>query len=486
MTETLSSSPEQKDNVDVKFELPSEYQQVCSVEASPQDSEGFVRPMYQLEGSPDKYIFVSPHRDVELAGDGETFHKVYASPEGLLGQAIKIRPEDPKLSQLLENIKEQTYTEEETGLLDDIAAAVAVDSEGKISALNQTEGFALVLVALTGNQKARELIDAKRHTYYEYAKQKQAERARQSSREAEPGQSLSWNQVAFVHSTSHNLLRDKDGNLELRPYSYHHAGTETAWPRSTIHFTVNSEVESHMEGHWSASNRMIVYGGQAFVDSNGYPANMNVIDTYWSVSPGQWLELRGASVVEPTPDLEEIFIEDPDNKVVRYRDKPEYTAEERKEIYKLQRVDEVKKYHDQQDWDYYLSQIDLESKLAEEAIDALAGNEQTVLRKLALDAAMKQQGVSTGPIRLGQWSSGNPEFDAGYSALSAELSIPYGIHFGSYEHMIESRGDIKEADELNQYSSFQIGHLAAQRTVVANGFIATAKVSAKAEPAINL
>lgn len=481
MSELLTNKPEQEDKVEVSFELPSDYEGIVKVETSPVDNEGFVRPMYSIAGLDRKIVFVNSKEEVLIEGENEDFSRVPTSPEALLAVAIDARPDDPKLRQMLDNITEKTFTKEETELLDNMSAALAMESEDKIAPHDQTEGLALVISALIGNEAAKKLVNQKRNQYLTLTKAKQEEEKHKLKSEVEPGTALDWNQIAFVHSTPHELMRDESGNIVLYPYSHHHAGSETSYPRATLHFTVNSEVEGHLFGSWKASNRLIVTNGQRLLDNNTVsdkegekihlPARMNVIDTYWSQSPGEALNLEGATVVEPTPDLQEIFVEDSEGHVIRYLDKAEYTDDERKQIFLLQQEQFVKSHYPQEEWESHMKFYREDSVFSKERIEALRSKESATLRKIALAAAMRQQGVDTPLVGLEQWSSNNPQFDASFNALAQSEGVSMGIHSQSPEDMLESRVNSGYYTALNPSSSFTQGKLEAQRTLVAYGFI---------------
>lgn len=487
MSELLTESHEQAKAI-VNFELPVEYENIVSVQTSPEDQDGFVRPMYTIDGVDRKVVFVNSSEDAQIPGENEDFSKVPTSPEALLAVAIDARPDDPKLRQMLDNITEKTYTDDETALIDDMSASLAVGPDGRIAYLDQTEGLALVISALIGNEQARELIIKKRKLHENYKEQKQKEETAelkrlneesQSRSRVEQAEALKWGDVAFVHSTEHDIVRDTDGNVILHPVSYHRAGTPENYPRATIHFTVNSEVESHLQGSWSASNRLIVMGGAGFVEQNGTPARVNVIDTYWSRSPGEPLRLKDATVIEPTKDLDTIYSEDSETRIIRYLDKEEYSDEERRDIYLLQQEQYVKSQFPPDQWEekmqYYRDPGSLSYN--NDRIESLKGRESSALRSIALAAAMRQQGVSTPSVKLSGWSSTNPDFDAAYYALASSQDIPGGIHAGSPEAITEDSMLRGWTTPEKPHSHFIRGKTEVERTVVAYGFILPLKVT---------
>lgn len=459
----------------------SPYEGIFQETLSDPDEEFIARPVFQLEGITQGIIFIDLNEkvDTEHMGNKE-IALVEAKPASILKKAIELQPEDPKLKEILSNIESQDYGDDELLLLDQLSAAVSIDENGQFAHYAQTEGFALVLAALSGNQLARDKVDTKLSAYYNLSKATlEAEKdsilngeMHDYYKDAEP---LQWVEVAFVHSTKYDIDRDENGAVLLRTHAHHSENAENPYPRATLHFTTNAEVEGHLFGSWSKSNRLIVTSGQSMVDSNGLPAKMNTIDTYWSVNPGQPLKLEGATVVEPTSDLNQIFIDDKEKKTVFYLDKQDYSDEERLEILKLQEIQTLDRIYDnpvdrEDAYKRFLSYLTLEDTYIAEKAENLKGNESAVLRRMALDAAMKQQGIETGPLRLEQWSTTSQGFDRSFVKLSLNLGIPYGIHSGSREDIIES-GYRDNKDYPN--NNLVHGRLEAQRTLIALGQVKT-------------
>ena len=492
MPEKLTQlSQEQETKKQELFSLPKEYDNICTVETSNTDSEGFVRPVFRLEGSDEKYIFLGYGQDrpIELISQTEV-KQINATPEGLLEEAIRLRPDDPKFEEMLVNIRNNTYTTDEIILLDDISAAISVDDESKFTVFDQTEGFALVLSALIGNDQARELLDRKLELYYEnieFIKNKSKE---ENKRELDGVEPTSWDKIAFVHSTRHQFERDDDGTVELRPYGHHVIGSDKSYPRATIHFTVNSVVESHLAGSWENSNSLIVTSGDKIVSENGNPSSMNVIDTYWSTSPGEALVLKEASVITPiSGELEYLVMLD--SRGLLDRTQPEVPiliedAEHNDVYYLLKKDDEYTDSDHMQilqlDDPELFSLYSKDSLSLQRRIDNLKGREAETLGKIALGRAMRQQGIQSSPVKLEQWSSNDRELDKSFMALAGDLGVRYGIHEGAPHEIIEkstfTRGLYTDEDP---HSRFNFGELDAHRWLVAGGFIRTIKQSVKQE-----
>jgi hypothetical protein len=484
---TTSSSPEAANEI-----KSSPYDGIFQETLSESDEKFIARPIYQIEGSADRIIFINPNEHVDTGHLSEVeVSLVEAKPAGILKKAIELHPEDSKLKEILTNIESQEYGDEELLLLDEIAASVAIDEQGQFAHYAQTEGFALILAALSGNQEARDKVDSKLEAYYKLNKERQ-ESEKQSVLNSERNEyykdvePITWGEVAFVHSTKFDIDRDETGSVILRPHAHHTENTDKPYPRATLHFTTNAEVENHLFGSWSKSNRLIVTNGQNLVDANGLPAKMNTIDTYWSINPGQPLKLEGASVVEPRSDLDTLFKDDKDNHTVSYLDKQEYTDKERLEILKIREIATLDRIYDnpvdrEDALKRFLDYLTLENTFIAENAEKLKGNESAILRRMALQAAMKQQGVTTGPLRLEQWSTNSQSFDRSFVALSLQLGIPYGIHSDSEENILENRKFYSGEDRLYPSNSLRFGRLEAQRTVVALGQISTKLINTAPE-----
>lgn len=460
----------------------SPYEGIFQETLSEANEKFIARPIFKIEGFKSGIIFIDPNEEVETSHmTDREIALVDVRPSSILKKAIEIQPDDTKLKEILTHIESQDYGDDELLVLDQISASVAIDDYGQFAPEAQTEGFALILSALSGNEIARYKVDFRLSAYYKLIKDKIDKEKEAIVKENENNEryreieALKLSDIAFVHSTKYDIDRDEKGVIILRSHAHHSENSENPYPRATLHFTTNAEVESHLFGKWSKSNKLIVTAGQSIVDANGLPARMNTIDTYWSINPGQPLRLEGASVVEPKSDLDQLFIDDKENKTVFYLDKQQYTDLERLEIIRLQSIQLYERiYQNPADRQYNLEQLDsilnLENDYIAVRAEQLKGNESAALRRMALDAAMKQQGINTGPLRLEQWSTTDQSFDNALIKLSLELGIPYGIHSGSSEDMVEDRYG---RDKYHPKNRFTRGRLEAQRTLVALGLVET-------------
>lgn len=463
------------------------YEGIIEESVSEPDENFIARPVFKIEGFKKSIIFVDPNEIVDLDTEKHVDVSVVdVRPASILRKAIESQPDDPKLKEILSNIESQEYSEDEILLLDQIAACVAIDEEGAFSQTAQTEGFALILSALAGNKIAREKVDQKLEVYYRLNAEK--DRANQSidydelPERFQDIEALKLSEIAFIHSTKYEIERQGDSVI-LKPHGHHSATAQQPYPRSTIHFTANGEVTSHMYGSWDKSNKLIVINGQSAVDSNGLPVSLNPTDTYWSVNPGQALRLESASIVEPKPELEQLLIIDDTKNNVFYLDKEEYTDAERLEIVKLQYINAIKlNYSNPEERENEINElISRFSKeylldLFKEEAEKLKEKESETLRKLALNAAMQQQGLYSGVLKIEMWCTSSPSFDDSFRKLASDISVKYGRHSGSDYYWIERShySDSQIYDRVRPSSSYlQRGKLEAQRYLVALGQIHT-------------
>lgn len=425
-------------------------------------SDNLERPSYSF-GS-DEIVFVGSGEAFSGTAGSASARQVQANPEGILEEAIRLNPRDERLKTLLTNIKNKNFGEEEVNFLDSIIASMSIDDAGRISQMEQTSGLALVLSASSGNKKAQKLVDEKLKAFRENVKKSQAEELERNKElnkipNAEGVEPAAYNELAAVHSTQYDFIRNADGSISLNPNAYYTPGSA----RSSIHFTINAEVKSHLGGQWNDTNKLIVTNADNIVKANGKPASLSPIDSWWKVSPGQKLELPNASVVNPfideasyvkelqkrglvkKGDETPIVIEDPKTNDVFYLAKsPEqYTDADRVKILEV-----------------------IGSPTNRQYVDGIVGREAETLRRHALDLAMRQQKISTGPQKLGQWG-----YDSGtdlgnkINALNTREGIGGGIHQGSSAERLE----LGAGGE--RYNRFSGGEIETYRWIVAQGLI---------------
>lgn len=359
-------------------------------------------------------------------------------------------------------------------LTDEMIAAVAFDENNDpAEESSNTDGLALVVAAYCGDITAMQLLDRKLNMLYQTLEAQQREveitlargwATRQESRAFEGSEMLGASEVALVHSTSHRVERDDEGNVILRPLAAH---TDSAQPyaRSSLHFTPNGQVASHSYGAWNQSNKLIVTNMQEMIDRNGLPVSMNSSDTYFTRSPGEVLVLSGALVVEPVEDIEDGSIIAEDSEGCKYVARDDYTNKQKQAIAQL---------------------------VVEYGITPDGYSNEAIVREAALRMTEERLGVRE-YTTIGQ----NDVFAQRYAALAESLGIGMISHMNSADYAMERavQGFSQESDWHDDptlhFSMFQNGKLPsldAMRTAVWAGYLPavdTTKAHTRADAHIN-
>jgi hypothetical protein len=393
------------------------------------ESDGNMFPTYTLGNQEKKFAFQGHNQDFSNLPGVEA---VQTTPEGLLKAALKLDPKNKKNQLLLNSFKKNNMTEDTNKFLDNVIASISISKKGKQQTLEQADGFAMMLGHLTGNKNATSIIDYKTNKLYDIIEQKKALQTKtvleQNSRI--PGGSTGAENVTALHSTRHPVVRDKKGDIFLNPFGNYNPGSLDSVPRSTLHFTLEDVVQSHLFGTWNKENQKIVAKLSDLMDNNGLPYNLNPIDTYWTRNPGQALKISNASVISPYTDsalyAKELIkrglikagqpaplaVSDPRNKEVLQLIKNSYSPKDRTQIANMSEWGGLK-------------------------ADDLIGRESELLEEITLQFAKKQLGINTPSVKLGAHSLADNARQANINSLGKELNLSSEIHSNSITKMLE-------------------------------------------------
>lgn len=388
-----------------------------------------------------------------------------SSPKGLLEQAIAANPSDSNLKSMLDNIENGTYGQSELDLLDKMVASVAVDDAGKFSQVEDSSGLKLLAASLSGDPEATALVEARLKVFRDNVSRTENEvSSAQTETYGGAATPAEFEKIAVVHSTKYGVERTADGDVFLNPNAAHTAGSA----RSSVHFTINSEVKSHMFGQWDDTNKLIVTNTKNAVEANGKPAALNAIDSWWKLSPGQKLRLPNPSIVSPYVDEAKYAKELEKRGLIGHGDTPPVIVEDSatNEILYFSKAPE--KYTD-------ADRIQIAEALGKDPLTAetLIGKESEILRRNALDRAMRQQGVNSGPESLGQWDFNyNKDLSEGIDALRSREGIYGGIHQGTPAGLLElTRG-------VEGFNRFTGNEIETYRWLAAQGMLKSEDTSA--------
>ncbi|MFZ4585484.1 MAG: hypothetical protein ACOYNI_09700 [Acidimicrobiia bacterium] len=158
------------------------------------------------------------------------------------------------------------------------------------------DGFALVTRALLGEPAAKTQVESQLALLHEHDAHQRDERVRAArgytlidpkTAPADP------ERIAIVHSTAYEPTRDETGAVVLRTRQ-----DADGYPRASLHFAINHVVKSHLYAQvWDSQDYVVVGTLGAAVATNGAPATLNGVDTWWARDPGAPVRLPDAILV---------------------------------------------------------------------------------------------------------------------------------------------------------------------------------------------
>lgn len=102
--------------------------------------------------------------------------------------------------------------------------------------------------------------------------------------------------LCAVHVTDYRPRRLDDNSLEIQTTSQAH---QYKIFRNTVHFSLNHEVQSHMEGSWSSCPYVVIGDMGAVIKENGSPTGFNPIDTWWDRDINEKMRVPNATLIAP-------------------------------------------------------------------------------------------------------------------------------------------------------------------------------------------
>lgn len=382
------------------------------------------------------------------------------TPEGILDTVALLAPDKAEASRALSaEMASGQYGPAATELLDRLAATLYMNESGGVGTPNERgvpsvdlDAYALVTASLVGDETATTIVNQRVEAMRREIKISElgtkATRATEYlewiERTAEP-EVLKPENVALVHSTEHPIERDAAGNIVLYPSS---AKRLDKYPRSTIHFTPNSQVEGHYAGTWDQNNRLIVSNLASMIKANGNPAAINSVDTFFTLSPGEHLTLPNAVVIE-AGETEGGKLIDSKGSDVRYKAGPEdsYTAEDRLQI----------------------------EAMASEYDVSPTEDTAAMVRELALRSTLKNLGVDVRMMaKGGAHYTSNQKLNDSLSRMAHELGVTQtSLHEYTREKKLESAsGNPGISPNYEEDPSIYPGFsLPALRQVIASGYM---------------
>ena len=242
------------------------------------------------------------------------------TPEGVVDVALQLvgagvgSPEATgKLLKLRGEMSSHKYSDETLKFMNTLFAVCYEVTDHTTSDVSHEEGLMLVALGLAGSKEASEAV-AKAEKDFNIKKTALdlGERATTDwatgektlpDHVAEAGEAVAPETIAAVkeaglvavHTTETRPLLGK----VLRSTAEFNGGSNKQFPRDSIHFSLNHPVDSHMWGNFSGRPFTIVAPMAGMLESNGAPAAMADVDTYFMTKPGEGLTLpEGTTIIE--------------------------------------------------------------------------------------------------------------------------------------------------------------------------------------------
>ena len=217
---------------------------------------------------------------------------------GVVDLAIEMGSQDTTLPQLSQELKDGVYSQRAVALIDALVATNFAEMKYFGDENKNNQGEVLVLLSLLGDQQAQEMVVHKMRMMEKVVyKEKQTE-GTERIHKAEP---LKIQELCAVHATR---FKPKENNGQYEVVSSFVA-TNGEQLRNTVHVALNHKVESHSYGSWSDASYVLISPFESMLKSNGVPAVLNTVDTYWQVNLGEPLHFQDAILVCPGGNLGE-------------------------------------------------------------------------------------------------------------------------------------------------------------------------------------
>jgi len=430
---------------------------------------------------------------------------VPTTPQGLIEAALKLKPKDKTLINLLNNFKNKNYGPAETELLDFMTASSYVNKENQIASTIDTEGLALVIAHLSGNKAATSALNIKKTILDDIiAKDKSGASASFSNIRHEGP--LEPNQVPVIHSTSHALQYDANGNIVIKPAGYYRVGegqlprgtgtlegSDVAVPRSTVHTTLYGSVADHLYSQWSPANTKIISTLDGMIGANGKPYSMNPTDTWWSRSPGEALVFPKGTTAIISPFTDEIayakelikrgvikdgetppiVAKDPNTNEIFHLSKQTYSSEQLQEIADMM-------YMQGQKLVVKDGKLMTEMRSYGETQLLEMGSPNEYIDRLAIQLAKEKLAIEGGPVHISGHSLSSNWADEHVKAIASDMQVPFLQHQGSSPQYAEFPGGFQtQIRERGGYDYADPVTIDSLRFLALNGHYPTPKVSGK-------
>jgi len=435
--------------------------------------DDFDYPIYQIGNSKDKISFQGRMEgDTQAARAGVRI--VSIDPQDLLAEALRMDPNNLEVKSLYNNFVNKKFGQRELAFLTEIAAANAFDDDMGHYVYENTDGFAQVLAALTGDKYSKDMISQKVAMLYET--QMQTKESVLNNYYKGPGTGLSLRdrlalalsdgsgkiknpkQAPLFHEVPADFAhlikpRNKDGSIDIRALgtmSYRYkdprgvrdikVGDEAGIGRSTLHLSPEATAFGHSDRQGSLYDTIVMSDLSSMLKANPNRLdNANPIDMSFDTQPGEAVNFPNAQLSHAWTDVKAYIKTLTKRGLIKFGDPvpPIIADPKRKEILRLMKdeytdADRIAMYHARYP----------DETLEDAAYRAIKyiqpGDEQTYIYETAQMMMRKQHGIMAPWQKItDQWSLPD-KLQKQYERLAIILDVPMFSHNGSLQAINET------------------------------------------------
>lgn len=363
------------------------------------------------------------------------------NPQSILEAALILGASNPRIREMLKDAKSFRYSEEIIQLIDKAIAAKRKNPDSH-------DSEALLIKDLLGNEVPGAYLtkvsqDYQAETSLDMAKVREEQSKRFNDwmtewrkKEKSP---FPLEDLTVVRVTKFYPVFDEKRQRWVIPTFL--SSSEGKYPRSTLHFTLNHVVESHMEGNFDENDVVIVAPLSKMIEENGLPESMAAVDTWWNLNPGQELVLPEDTIVLTPGRTNGEDVAQGSTTQLRHRGPERGLIRMNFPIPNINGLEELRMKLNEQDRTGDYSNY---TRLAEEFNQKV--KEITDKRNKAVERVIREQGIPVKVANQHGWtgdlgatgSYGDPD-NKRLAILAEQLGTEAGWHAGSMGALIEQR-----------------------------------------------
>jgi hypothetical protein len=385
-----------------------------------------------------------------------------------------MNPNNVEVKALYNNFLNKKFGQRELAFLTEIAAANAFDDDMGHYVYENTDGFAQVLAALTGDKYSKDIISQKVAMLYETQMQTKESMLNQYYKQPGSGSSLTDRLALALSSGSGKIKnpkqapifhevpaefaqlikpRNKDGSIDIyalgtMSYKYKDprgvrdikVGDEAGIGRTTLHLSPEATAFGHSDRQGSLYDTIVMSDLSSMLKANPNRLdNANPIDMSFDTQPGEAVNFPNAQLSHAWTDVKAYIKTLTKRGLIKFGDPvpPIIADPKRKEILRLMKdeytdADRIAMYHAR-----YPDET-LEDAAYRGLRDIQPGDEQTYIYETAQMMMRKQHGIMAPWQKITEQWSLPYALQGQYERLALLLDVPMFSHNGSLQAINET------------------------------------------------